>query len=142
MKYFIFLFFVVFCLACQTSYYSRHWFVEREYNPVKRGKVEMVIREKSLPVAKSKAVSHKEAYDQGMEEAGRSIQHFCGGAYTLQKISAKRDRIGILFDTSVIHSSYLGSPFIGGRLHSSAITGAAPVYRHYTVISFQCNKDL
>ena len=137
MNYLMFLFFLVFFSGCQTSYYSRHWFSEREYNPVKKGKVEMVVNEKSLPVSKSKAVSHGEAYDQGMKKVGESIQQFCDGKCVLQKISAKRDRVGVLFDTSVMRSSYLDSPFVGS-VRSSAVTGATPIYHHYTVISFQC----
>ena len=124
--------------SCRTSYYAQHWFAAREYQPVKKGKLEMIIREKSFPVSKSQAVSWEAAYDQGMKEVNKSIELFCEGKYNLQKISEEKDRVGMLYDTSITQSPYVGSPFSGHTTYSSAVTASSPLYKHYTAVTFQC----
>ena len=133
-KVFVSFIFVFIFLSCRTSYYVQHWFAEREYQPVKKGKIEMIVREKAFPVSSSNVVTWQEAYDKGMKDIEESIKQFCDGKFILQKISEEKDRIATMYDTT--HSS-VGRPF-SGDIYSTTVTGALPLYKHYTAVTFQC----
>ncbi len=107
-KSFLLLIFLFVCASCTTFryYYPSHEFKEREYNPVKRGRVEMSVREQmTYSERPGHITSWSVAHDRGLKRAKRSISEFCEGKYMIKKVVEKKEDMGTRSDTSY-HSHY------------------------------------
>ena len=99
---------LIMCVSCTTFhyYYPSHEFKEREYNPVKKGLVELnVHKEVTFSERPGNITSWRRAHDKGLSNVKRSIAKFCEGEFFIKKIVEKKENMGTRSDTSY-HSDY------------------------------------
>ena len=80
--------------ACTTMYTPSYRYVDRTYQPEKKGLVQLEAGEYFAFVNAEGIRSREEAYRMGLINVKQSIKRFCGGKFSIQNISRKRERDG------------------------------------------------
>ena len=152
---------MVMSFGCTTIYYPNYEFLNRVYQPVKKGDLKLSVHSRYVfRASPNDDLTYRAAYHKGRKQVDYSIQQFCGSGFDIVGIESKKERVGTVTQSYVpgqtidirkkkSKSSYLGyykpKTRIKERIKIDIPSQFAQEseeyqYDHYEKISFQCKK--